>query len=55
MRYLITYTHALVEPFYTKYYDYENNFVSGMVVFDLTRHIYTTNGRDWIDTPVNHL
>lgn len=57
MQYLITYTDLRFYPFYTKWYEYENHFSedSGMVVFDLINHLYTTNGKDWQSIPEDHL
>lgn len=43
------------EPFYTNWFDAENNFAPGMVVFNLLTHKYTTNGKDWIEIKQDHL
>lgn len=57
MRYLITFTNLGNDPFITQNYDYDNNFdeEKGMQVFDLYKWLYTTNGVDWMDIPVDHL
>ena len=43
------------KPFYTNWFDAENNFVDGMVVFNLLSDKYTTNGKDWYDIEQDHL
>lgn len=35
--------------FYTNYYDKENNYVEGMIVFNLLSHTYTLDGDLWRD------
>lgn len=52
MQYLIFYAGS---AFYTKWFDAENNFVRGMVVFDLHSHKYTTNGTNWETIDEDHL
>lgn len=44
MNYLILHNN---EAFYTNWYDKENNYVDGMVVFNLLSNEFTTNGEDW--------
>jgi len=55
MNYLITADG--MEPFLTKWYDYENNYRAdlNMVVYDLDNQCYTTNGTDWKELEVDHL
>ncbi len=45
------------KPFFTNYFDYENNFNDeiNMVVFDLFHHIYTTDGINWKEIEEDHL
>lgn len=47
MRYLITAEN--VEPFFTKWFEPENNFNEdiGMVVYDLVTEKYTYDGKTW--------
>lgn len=45
MRYLITQTGY--EPFFTPYFDAENNFEQGMTVYDIFARLYTTDGKNW--------
>jgi len=48
MKYLILYKDkGIYTNFYTNWYDKENNYIEGMIVFDLLLHVYTTNGEDW--------
>lgn len=35
------------EPFFTNVFDAKNNFVDGMVVFNVYQYIYTTDGVNW--------
>jgi hypothetical protein len=55
MRYLITTNQT--QPFLTMYFNAENHFQENikMVVFDLLKRIFTTNGKDWKAIPVDHL
>jgi hypothetical protein len=43
------------EPFYTNWFDVENNYVPEMVVFNLLNHTYTINGTDWYPIFQDHL
>ena len=36
-------------PFYTNWFDTDNNFVDGMVVINLIRGMYTKNGYHWFE------
>lgn len=56
MRYLITCNDGSFDPFLTKWFVPENNFDDGvgMVVFDLYKFTYTTNGKDWQPIKVDH-
>jgi len=55
MNYLIV--TSCYEPFYTNWFDAENNFnqAADMVVFNLLNHTYTTNGIDWHEIKQDHL
>lgn len=46
-RYLIT--GDGIEPFTTEWYDYENNYRAdlNMIIYDLHRRVYTTDGQVW--------
>lgn len=50
MRYLITYadTHP---PFLSDRFEFENHWTErfGMVVYDLQKGVYTTDGKTWIE------
>ena len=35
------------EPFFTKWFEVENNFAEGMVVFDIINCEYTDDGENW--------
>jgi hypothetical protein len=52
MNYLIYYEGT---PFYTNWFDSDNNFIDGMVVFNLLSRQYTINGKNWIDIKQDHL
>lgn len=56
MRYLIT-TNDGSQPFLSDWFDAENNFKEGirMIVYDLYKNQYTTNGKIWQDIKVDHL
>ena len=56
MRYLIT-TNEAYGPFLTNWFDPENHFNKeiGMIVYDLVKHIYTTDGTTWNDIELDHL
>jgi hypothetical protein len=53
MRYLIT--HPDEKPFLTNWFDYENNYIENMIVYDLQNATYTVNGIDWIDIDIDNL
>jgi hypothetical protein len=55
MRYLITATG--IEPYLTHWFEAENNFRAdlNMVVYDLMKCIYTTNGITWNPILEDHL
>ena len=56
MRYLITYIEDnRTKCFYTFYFEPENHFKIGMVVFDLLKKQFTTDGVNWIDIEIDHL
>lgn len=46
--YLITFSDGR-KPFLSKWYSYENNWIEGMVVYDLYDSTYTLDGINWID------
>lgn len=56
MRYLVT-TKETNEPFLTDWFDAENNFNPDieMVVYDLVRFEFTTNGKTWHPITIDHL
>lgn len=41
--------------FYTNYYDYENNYIEGSVVFNLLQNTFTTDGITWEEIEEDHL
>lgn len=43
------------KAFYTNWYDFENNYVPGMVVFNLLSNEYTTDGTTWKPIEQDHL
>jgi len=43
------------DPFITKWFVPENHFVKGMVVYDLHKYKFTTDGQNWNNIPVDHL
>jgi len=55
MRYLITAKD--LEPYLTQWYTSENVFNPeiGMVVYDLVKDIYTTDGEEWKEIEMDHL
>lgn len=55
MRYLITTNKN--PPFFTEWFEPENNFNSeiGMVVYDLCKFVYTTDGVNWKEIQEDHL
>lgn len=55
MRYLIYFKDGLNDPFYTEWYNYENNYIEGMIVFDLVNFIWTTDGKTWKETAIDNL
>ena len=53
MDYLIT--EKGKSPIFTNWYDYENNYNEGMVVYDLINCKYTIDGINWIEIEIDHL
>jgi hypothetical protein len=53
MQYLITLEDT--EPFLTKWFEAENNFIAGMTVYDLINHCYTADGIIWLKIELDHL
>ncbi len=55
MRYLITTKEGV--PFLTEWFIAENNFDAnaGMVVYDLAKQVYTTDGEIWHEIEIDHL
>ena len=43
------------EVFYTNWYDYENNCVSGMIVINNYNGTVTTDGINWVEITEDHL
>jgi hypothetical protein len=52
MRYLIYINN---ESFYTDWFDYDNHYLNGMIVFDLMTHHFTTDGKTWLEIKQDHL
>lgn len=52
MRYLILYEN---EAFYSDYFMIDNNYESGMVVFDFMKDSFTCDGINWNQIEFNHL
>ena len=52
-RYLVTMPSH--EPFYTDYFEPENHFTPGMVVYDLREYLHTTDGLNWTATAIDQL
>jgi hypothetical protein len=55
MNYLVTFIDGSLTPFLTKWFEYDNHWVEGMVVFDLSDNTYTIDGKDWRPIEENHL
>lgn len=55
MRYLIITKDDV--PFFTEYYDYENFYNPEVmkVIFDIIKGLHTFDGKNWIETGVDHL
>ena len=43
------------EPFYTNWFDAENNWIEGMIVFNLLNHTWTSDGKTWHEIKQDHL
>jgi hypothetical protein len=43
------------KAFYTNWFDAENHYVTGMIVFDLLDDSFTTDGVNWNEIPEDHL
>jgi hypothetical protein len=56
MRYLIT-TNNGNPPFLTNWYEYENHFNKeiDMIVYDLYKRTFTTDGETWKKIEIDHL
>jgi hypothetical protein len=57
-RYLIMYTNEeTTKCYYTHWFEPENHFPDSgnMVVIDLVKNQYMTNGKDWLDIEEDHL
>lgn len=52
MNYLIYHDNT---AFYTNWFDAENNYVAGMVVFNLLSGKFTEDGINWKDITQDHL
>jgi hypothetical protein len=52
MTYLIYYQG---DSFYTNWFSIDNNYMAGMIVWNLIDHIVTYNGVDWVDIKQDHL
>ena len=53
MKYLVTIKGST--PFLTKWFDIENNYMEGMIVYDLAKLEYTTDGENWNEIEIDHL
>lgn len=53
MRYLITTIEET--PFLTEWFEPENHFSEGMVVYDLYKNKYMTDGKTWLTIEYDHL
>ena len=53
MRYLIIVSNSFA--FYTDWYDYENDYISGMVVVDRVKHVISFDGQAWKEIQEDHL
>ena len=55
MRYLITTINN--HPFFSEWYDFENHFNPevGMIIYDLVKFKFTTDGETWTDIKFDHL
>ena len=54
MRYLITTTDGK-RPFLSNWFDANNHFETGMIVYDIRNYLYTTDGKTWQDLEADHL
>jgi len=54
MRYLIT-TKEVKSPFLTEWFDPENHFNTDMVVYDLCKNEFTTDGKTRHKIEIDHL
>lgn len=43
------------KPFLTKWFDYENHFTEGMIIFDLSNMTYSTDGKVFCEVEEDHL
>lgn len=43
------------KAFYTDWFEFENHYLPGMVVFDLMRAMFTNDGNQWQDITQDHL
>jgi hypothetical protein len=60
MRYLIAYTDpelGKIVSSFTEWFEPENNFNGdvGMIVFDLAKFVFTTDGKTWHEIKEDHL
>ncbi len=53
MRYLITIPNEA--PFLTNWYSFENNYIQGMVIYDLNKLTYSTDGKRFVVIDFDHL
>lgn len=53
MRYLVTCREY--DPFLTDYYDYDNCFIKGYIIFDLELKKYTEDGTTWKEIEIDTL
>lgn len=55
MRYLIYYEKRDQDPFFTDWFQYEDHWEEGMIVFDLVGKKWTSNGLDFNIIGIDHL
>ena len=53
MRYLIT--HPEHQPFFSQWFEYNNHYIEGMIIYDLMDKSYSKDGIIWIGIEIDHL
>ena len=44
-----------MKPFRTKWFNFEENYIPGMLVFDLDKNLFTADGQSWEEIAIDHL